>query len=62
MKYTGKNGKVIPVHIIKADTGVEVQLHSTLMLARNGGDCSALRLDGFTNVDRRSVVNEYEVK
>jgi hypothetical protein len=62
LKHTGKNGKVIPSHLIKADTGVEVQLHSTLMLARNGDDCSAVRHDYITTMDRRSVINEYEVK
>jgi len=38
LKHRGKNGKVIPAHIIKACTGVEVQLHSALMLARNGDE------------------------
>jgi hypothetical protein len=56
-KHRGKNGKVIPAHLIKAYTGVEVQLHSTLMLARNGGEWSAPRL-GRINTGAA----EYEAK
>jgi hypothetical protein len=62
LKHRGKNGKVIPAHIIKACTGMEVQLHSTLMLARNGGEWSAPRLGRITTVERPSIVNEYEAK
>jgi anaerobic ribonucleoside-triphosphate reductase len=39
MKGKGEKGKVVPAHVIKAYTGVEVQLHSALMLAGNGGEC-----------------------
>lgn len=62
LKHRGENGKVIAAHIIKAYTGVEVQLHSTLMLARNGGEWSAPRLGHITAMERPSIVNEYEAK
>jgi hypothetical protein len=54
-KHRGKNGKVIPANIIKAYTGVEVQLHSSLMLARNGGEWSDPRLGRITTMERRNM-------
>lgn len=62
LKHRGKNGRVIPTHIIKAYAGVEVQRHSTLMLARNGGEWSAPRLGRITTMERPSIVNECEAK
>ena len=41
---------------------MEVQLHSPLMLARNGGEWSAPRLCRITTLERPSIVNEYEAK
>jgi hypothetical protein len=58
----GKKGKVVPAHVIKACTGVEVQLHSVLMLVQNWGEWSASRIGRITPMERPVVLNEYKAE
>jgi hypothetical protein len=46
----GKQSKVVPMHDLKAQGGVEVQLHLFLPSALNGGEWSASSHSHFTPV------------